>query len=327
MKIRQIQVIDYRDIPENFEDGAALRLMPKDPDPAYYAERTDRNIGWITREEQEIIRRSAIGVAGCGGMGGRLAEIFLRLGVGHIRIADSEVFDASNINRQFAALRSTVGALKAIETAKLLRAITDDSTLVVYPQGIREDTAVDFVRGCDVVCDEIEFWCVGSRILLHRAAQKLNVPVFVCNTVGFGSHIFLFTRESTTMEECLGIEYQEAVELERKIIERSATEGEVIRVMEAVMRGLFFELPEYSASGAAIQNRVFTRSRLLSEGRGAIIATNPPLACGFLADRVLLHLLRNIGIPRDIVELPPMPGYLYLDAAMMKANVVRGPWW
>src|SRR3989338_6197970 len=99
----------------------------------------------------------------------------------------------------------------------MLRDVTDDSTIVVYPQGIDEDTAGQFIAGCDVLCDEIEFWAVGSRILLHREARKHGVSVFNCNTIGFGTRLFFFTPQSATMEECLGFSYVEAKRLQEKI--------------------------------------------------------------------------------------------------------------
>src|SRR5260221_227148 len=167
----KFQVVDCFTLSGELPKDMVYRLLPQNPDQVYYAERTDRNIGWITPDEQEMVHGSVIGVAGCGGMGGQLAEKLLRLGVGEIHITDSEDFDISNINRQFAAGRSTVGKSKAFETANMMRTITDDSTIVVDPRGIQEETVYGFVRGCDVICDEIEFWCVGARILLHRVAR------------------------------------------------------------------------------------------------------------------------------------------------------------
>src|SRR6266568_2247332 len=104
-----IPVVVCYDVPENPSTHVIYKFLPKHPDEAYYNERTDRNIGWITREEQnEILRKSVVGVAGCGGMGGKINETFLRLGIGEVRTGDSEVFDISNINRQLAAGRATV---------------------------------------------------------------------------------------------------------------------------------------------------------------------------------------------------------------------------
>jgi hypothetical protein len=70
------------DVPQHQESDAIYHFVPANVNEEYYSERTDRQIGWITREEQnDIIRPKAIGVAGCGGMGGALAEIFIRLGI------------------------------------------------------------------------------------------------------------------------------------------------------------------------------------------------------------------------------------------------------
>ena len=149
--IEILSVIQTTQLPHKIEKNTVYRLTPVDQNAGYYSERIDRNIGWITQDEQETVRNSVVGIAGCGGMGGLVASILLRLGVGEIRIADCEEFDISNINRQFGAKRSTVGTSKALATARDLRAITDDSTIVVYPQGISEETAEDFLRGCDIV--------------------------------------------------------------------------------------------------------------------------------------------------------------------------------
>ena len=193
------------DLPERPEADTVYFFPPCNPDETYYQERTDRNVGWITKDEQQALRGMTLAIAGCGGMGGQIAEKFLRLGIGKIRIADNEVFEPSNINRQFAASRSTIGKSKALETARLLRSITDDAELTVYPQGVCEKTVSEFLAGADAVCDEIEFWAAGSRILLHREARGKGIPVFNCNTVGFGTHLFLFTPSGSTIEDCLGL--------------------------------------------------------------------------------------------------------------------------
>ncbi len=296
-------------------------------DPTWYAERTDRNIGWITREEQQMLLSKTVGIAGCGGMGGLIAQILLRLGIGHIKIADCEVFDVSNINRQFGALQTTVGKSKAQETARLLRETADDTKLTVYEDGITEETVDDFLSQCDIVCDEIEFWAVGSRILLHQRARALGVSVFNCNTVGWRTHLFFFTPESGTMEACLGMEYEAARNLQEKIAERRATPDEIQIVMDAVIRGLIPILPEYSADTEKYSTVETAKRRLFEEGKATIIATNPPMASGFVANRVLMHLLADSPIPRTIVAPPAMPGYLLFDAALMETAIVCEAWW
>lgn len=326
--VGKLEVISCYDLPKNPDTGKVYRLLPKNVDEAYYWERVDRNIGWITREEQKMLRDKAIGVAGCGGMGAQLAEKLLRLGVGEIRVADIERFDASNINRQFAATRSTIGEFKAFATAKMLRGISDDSIVVVYPQGIAPETADHFLDGCDAICDEIEFWAVGARILLHERARGKGISVFNCNTVGCGTRLFFFTPTSATMEDLLGLSLEEAYELQYKIQRKRATAEEVKKLMDRVMTGLVPELPEYiHADCESEKNVIAVTRRLMKEGRASILASNPPMATGFLADHILFYLLRDSSVRRDFVRPPEMPGYLHFDAVKMLAEVVRKRWW
>lgn len=316
-----MNIIDCTSLPDALSSSCAYRLLPI-IDPSYYKERTDRNIGWITLDEQNQLRESVIGIAGCGGMGGLLASIFVRLGVGEVRIADSEVFDASNINRQFGAGKKTIGKSKAVETANLVRNISNDTTLVVYAHGIQPDTVESFLDGCDVVCDEIEFWAIGSRILLHQEARKRGIGVFNCNTVGFGTRLFFFDPEGYTMEETLGYGYAEAQILQNRIQKRQASDSDIHAVMNAVISGLVPEIPEYSAETETWKNRTMAEFRLFTEGRAMIIATNPPMASGFVANHVLFYLLRNSTVKRVWKRPEPMPGYLYFDAGLHVAKSV-----
>jgi len=319
----ELHIIDTPDLPEHPNCNIVYRLIPKDSDEAYYKERTDRNIGWITADEQKMLRHSVIGIAGCGGMGGLLASLFVRLGVGEVRIADCELFDISNINRQYAATRGTVDRSKAFETARMIRATSDDGVLVVYPQGISKETTQSFLSGCDIVCDEIEFWAIGARILLHQHAKDLGVPLINCSTVGFGTRLFLFDHLGMDMETMLGFSLERAQELQRRIQTRTATKAEILWVMDAVLRALIPEPPEYGLSGGSYRNIDEGMKRLREECRAPIISTNPPMASGFAADHTLFTLLQKNDAIRNIVRPPKTPGYLYFDAGFMQARRVE----
>src|SRR4029077_14670114 len=91
-----VNSVESLDLPLNPKVDCIYRLIPRDRGQRFYLERTDRNIGWITEEEQELLRRSTVAIAGCGGTGGVAAELLLRAGIGEIRIADPELFDSSN---------------------------------------------------------------------------------------------------------------------------------------------------------------------------------------------------------------------------------------
>lgn len=78
-----------------------------------YAEMTTRNRGFVTKSEQERLRGARAFIPGVGGMGGAAFMALVRAGVGRFTIADIDVFEVSNLNRQLFATIDTVGRSKA----------------------------------------------------------------------------------------------------------------------------------------------------------------------------------------------------------------------
>jgi hypothetical protein len=189
--------------------------------------------------------------------------------------------------------------------------------------GIDEHSVADFVGGCDLICDLVEFWAVGARILLHRIAMAVDIPILNCNTVGFGTRLFRFTPGGMPMEELLGIGYEDACVLQHRIQSKTATDNEVGRAMDAVLVGLVPELPEYGADPAVFSTVNNAHRRLRKERRAMIIATNPPMAAGFLSNHILFELLKRSPIKRRFITPPVAPGYLYFDAGFHEVRVVQ----
>jgi molybdopterin/thiamine biosynthesis adenylyltransferase len=247
----------------------------------------------------------------------------VRLGIGEIRIADPESFDISNINRQLAAGIHTIGLSKALETARVLRNICDDYKLIVYPQGIEQKMLETFVPGSDVIIDEIEFWNIGSCILMHKMARSLGIPIFNCLTVGFATYLHYFTPESTPVETMLGIELEEALELEQKVLDGSILEVDRNRLMRKTLDCFIPRLPQYFSGPSGNTNHDLILERLEFEGTASIISTNPPVSAGIVANHVLFELLRNCGEQRSIGKLPSSPGYIMFDSAHLEIEIVR----
>lgn len=136
---------------------------------AFYDEMTTRNLGFVTPEEQARLRAGSVFVAGVGGMGGACVQMLARAGVGRIAIADIDVFEVSNLNRQIFAFTDTVDRLKAEATAEALLRINPDLQLTVLGADWTdrlETLAADYpviVNGCDDVAATVELYRVARR--------------------------------------------------------------------------------------------------------------------------------------------------------------------
>ena len=73
-------------------------------------ERTARLIG---EEGVRRLKEACVTIVGIGGVGSYTAEALARAGIGKLTLIDGDRVEESNINRQLAALHSTLGRYKA----------------------------------------------------------------------------------------------------------------------------------------------------------------------------------------------------------------------
>ena len=269
-----------------------------------YLKRIDRNLGVISPKEQEILHNSCVAIAGCGGMGGLVAIQLSRIGVGRIKIADGDIFEASNLNRQYAAKQSTLGVNKAEATFAEIISIAPDTKVDVFSQGVNSTNVKEFISGADVICDEIEFFQIAPRIQLHREARIQKVNVLNCNVVGFGTRIFLFSPDSMTMEDFL--EADENTEL---------TENVIIRLIQRLAPQLPLDISE-----------AILKDWVLKQNKAPIFGGTPPISSGILVVRICLEILGVTSRPW-IANIPKMPGYAYFDAGTFESGIKVGKWW
>ena len=124
----------------------------------------------------ERLRHSHVAVLGLGGVGGWCAEALCRSGVGELTLADQDTVSVSNLNRQCAALHSTVGMEKARATVLRLGDIAPSCTL--HPLAIRyeTDTREEFFRtNYDYIVDAIDL--VSCKLDLIETAHARGVPI------------------------------------------------------------------------------------------------------------------------------------------------------
>ncbi|MBY0406434.1 MAG: ThiF family adenylyltransferase [Rickettsiales bacterium] len=292
-------------------------------DAEYYKQRTNRNIGWITTKEQEMLRGATVGMAGVGGIGGSVSMVLTQSGIANFKLADLEHFDVGNISRQFAATHSTVGMPKVKAVARCLRDISEDINMTLYPTGITEETIDHFLDGCDVVLDGIDLWAIGARVLLLNRAKERGITVFNCATIGFGSRIFKFTPEGKGIEELLGMDYAQAKAFEERVDRGEVGMPERVGFLNALANALVPELPSYAPPDAEAGHIDVIRKRLIETGAAAGWALSGWVSCSFVANQLVYFLLKDSGNPRHVVTPPPVPGYLYLDVGFMEAKAVQ----
>jgi molybdopterin/thiamine biosynthesis adenylyltransferase len=171
------------------------------PEQDYYADAFSRNIGLLTTEEQDILKRSTIAIAGLGGVGGIHALSFARLGIGGFHIADPDTFEAANINRQAGAFSSTMGKNKAETMASMVKDINPSAQVKVFEGKIDETNVESFLEGVSIFVDGIDFFSTRYRRIVFGAARARGIPAVTAGPVGFGSAVYVFDPQGMSFDE------------------------------------------------------------------------------------------------------------------------------
>lgn len=134
----------------------------------------------------EKLAASHVAVLGLGGVGSWCAEALCRSGVGEITLFDQDEVSVSNLNRQAAALHSTVGMKKAEALALRLRDINPDCVLhPVYARYEAERREEFFAGNYDYIVDAIDL--VACKLDLIETAHKRGIPII--SALGTGNKL------------------------------------------------------------------------------------------------------------------------------------------
>jgi molybdopterin/thiamine biosynthesis adenylyltransferase len=169
------------------------------------SQRFERNLGFLSTEEQETLGKTTVAVAGAGGDGGMLSIQLARLGVGNIKLADPDPFEIENINRQAVCTDKTLRKNKAEAVAEYIGAINPSANVEVFDEGISRDNVENFVAGSNLTIDETEFTMPHLGVMLARESREKDVPQLTALNIGFGAIVTTYKPDGRhTLERQLG---------------------------------------------------------------------------------------------------------------------------
>jgi len=169
-----------------------------------YVQAFSRNIGWVTVAEQGRLRETRVAIGGLGGVGGVHLLTLARLGIGKFSIADFDVFDIVNFNRQVGALTSTIGRSKLEVLSEMLLDINPDVDLKVFSEGINLNNMDSFLEGADIYLDGLDFFAFDTRRATFSACEKKGIPVVTAAPLGLGAALLVFGPGSMSFEDYFG---------------------------------------------------------------------------------------------------------------------------
>lgn len=138
-------------------------------------ERYLRNRDAISEEEQKTLAAKRVLVVGCGGLGGMVIECLARTGVGHLRVVDGDLFEASNLNRQILCSTMNLNRPKTLAAKQRVMAVNPLVEVDVVQADLTAENALNLLADCDAAVDCLDN--IPSRLILQQAAKTAGVPV------------------------------------------------------------------------------------------------------------------------------------------------------
>ncbi|NTS77742.1 ThiF family adenylyltransferase [Catenovulum sp. SM1970] len=166
-----------------------------------YEEAFSRNIGWVTKEEQQKLRNSKVAIGGLGGVGGDHATVCARLGIANFNISDLDDYDVANFNRQAGACMDTIGKPKADVMEDTLRGINPEANIKNFKEGINEENLEEFLDGVDIYIDSLDIFALEIRRKVFRRCYEKGIPTITAAPMGMGTSMLVFKPGQMTFDE------------------------------------------------------------------------------------------------------------------------------
>jgi adenylyltransferase/sulfurtransferase len=152
---------------------------------------------------QERLGRSSVLIIGSGALGSTIAEQLARSGVGKIRIADRDIVELTNLQRQVLFDENDVREHlpKAIAGAQRLRSV--NSSVAVDPRvvDVDQDNIEELCAGMNLILDGTDN--VATRYLINDVSIKLNIPWVYGGCVGTEGRVMMIEPGDGPCLRCL----------------------------------------------------------------------------------------------------------------------------
>jgi molybdopterin/thiamine biosynthesis adenylyltransferase/rhodanese-related sulfurtransferase len=124
---------------------------------------------------QRRLQGARVAMVGAGGLGSPAAFYLAAAGIGTLVLADDDVVDRSNLQRQILHTEDRIGVPK-VESARIaLSALNPTVAIETFPERITAENVERLIEGADVVIDGADNFPV--RYLLNDACVKLAKPL------------------------------------------------------------------------------------------------------------------------------------------------------
>jgi adenylyltransferase/sulfurtransferase len=141
-------------------------------------------------EGQAKLAQSTVLVVGAGGLGSAALPYLASAGVGRIIVADGDMVDLTNLQRQILYRESSIGTRKAASARNALLALNSTIEVMAVEEHLSSDRLGAIVAGVDLVLDCSDNFV--SRHAINAACVKYQKPLVSGAAIRFDGQLSVF---------------------------------------------------------------------------------------------------------------------------------------
>lgn len=165
------------------------------------AERYARQIPMIGEDGQRRLRDTKVFVAGAGGLGSVSLLYLTAAGIGEIIVADHDIVEESNLNRQILHFFPDIGRKKVESAREKLEKLNPEVCIEVVADSITAENIDDIVDDARLIVDAMDNF--KTRYLLNRCALRKNIPLFHGAVYGLEGEVMTIIPRKTACLRCI----------------------------------------------------------------------------------------------------------------------------
>ena len=141
-------------------------------------------------EGQEKLLAATVLVVGCGGLGSAALPFLTAAGVGTLLIADDDVIDDTNLQRQTAFTEADIGNNKVHTLQQRLYAINHRCQIMAFNERLDESRLIELAQQANVVLDCCDNF--ATRLAVNRACVITKTPLVSGAAVRFEGQLAVY---------------------------------------------------------------------------------------------------------------------------------------
>ena len=151
---------------------------------------------------KEKLKNKTVGIAGCGGLGSNCAVALARVGIGKLIIADFDIIEESNLNRQY-FFHKQIGEKKAQSLQDNIQLINPKVKVVAHDIKLDPNSIIDIYKECDVIVEAFGKAEMKQMIMETIIEKMPQIPIVVgLGMAGWGDNNSIHSRQLDNLFIC-----------------------------------------------------------------------------------------------------------------------------